>query len=79
MVLTISGSGFQSGTVVSFEGGQGTAPQVVTTQVQNANTITLTVNVANPGAAGIQVWDVRVTNPDQSTAILINAFTVTPA
>ena len=79
VVLTISGSGFQNGAVVSFEGAQGAAPQVVSTQVQDANTITVTVNVANPGAAGTQVWDVRVTNPDQSTAILIDAFTVTPA
>ena len=78
VVLTISGSGFQNGAIVSFEGGQGAAPQVVSTQVQNANTITVTINVTNPGAAGTQVWDVRVTNPDQSTAILIDGFTVTP-
>jgi hypothetical protein len=78
VIITISGSSFQSGAVVTFEGGQGPVPQVVASQVQNANTITATVNVSNPGSAGTQVWDVRVTNPDQSTAILIDAFTVTP-
>lgn len=78
VIITVSGSGFQSGAVVTFEGGQGPAPQVVATQVQNANTIAVTVNVANPGSAGTQVWDVRVTNPNQSTAVLLDAFTVTP-
>ena len=30
------------------------------------------------GSAGVQVWDVRVTNPDASTAVLEDAFTVSP-
>jgi hypothetical protein len=77
VIITISGSGFQSNALVAFENGQGPAPAVVTTQVQNANTITVTVNIPDPGSAGTQVWDVRVINPDQSTAVLIDAFTVT--
>jgi len=78
VVITISGSGFQNGAVVNFEGGQGLAQEVVATQVLNSNTIMVTVNARNDGSAGTQVWDVRVTNPDQSTAVLLNAFTVTP-
>jgi len=79
VVITISGSGFQNGAVVNFEGGQGLAQEVVATQVLNSNTIMVTVNVRNDGSVGTQVWDVRVTNPDQSTAVLLDAFTVTPA
>ena len=79
VVITISGSGFQNGAVVNFEGGQGLAQEVVATQVLNSNTIMVTVNARNDGSAGTQVWDVRVTNPDQSTAVLLDAFTVTPA
>ena len=77
VVITISGSGFQNGAVVTFEGAQGLPPEVLTTQVTNATTITLTVNVRNSGSPGTQVWDVRVTNADQSTAVLLDAFTVT--
>jgi Right handed beta helix region len=78
VIVTISGSGFQNGAVVTFEGGQGLPQEVLATQVLNSNTIMVTVSVKNDGAFGTQVWDVRVTNPDQSTTILPDAFTVTP-
>ncbi len=75
--VTITGSGFANGAVVLFEGGQGTAPQVLTIQVVNPTTIVAAVNVAaNPGF-GTQQWDLRVTNPDTSTAFLADAFTAT--
>ena len=78
VIITISGSGFQNGAVVSFEGGQGMPQEVVAVQVLNPTTIMATVNAKNDGSSGTQVWDIRVTNPDQSTAVLIDAFTVTP-
>jgi hypothetical protein len=79
VVLTITGSGFQNGAVVSFEGGAGGAQEVGTVQVVNPNTITVTVTARNDGSQGPQTWDVRVTNPDHSTGVLVDAFTVTPA
>lgn len=78
MNLTISGSGFATGATVSFEGGEGLAPQVTTAQTVNPNTIVITVNVMGDAALGTQVWDVRVTNPDSATAVLPDALTVTP-
>jgi hypothetical protein len=78
VVITITGTGFQNGAVVSFEGGQGLSQQVVAVQVVNPNTIMATVNARNDGSFGTQVWDVRVTNPNQATAVLPDAFTVTP-
>jgi hypothetical protein len=74
--VTLSGTAFANGATVSFEGAEGTAPQVTGTQVVNANTIVITVNAAVDTAATTQVWDVRVTNPDNTFVVLQNAFTV---
>ena len=76
--LTVSGSGFATGALVNFEGGQGTAPQVTGIQVVNSTTIVITVNVLADAALGTQVWDVRVTNLNNSFAVLTDTFTVTP-
>jgi len=78
-VLTITGTGFQTGAGVSFEGGQGLPQEVVSVQVVNPNTISVTVTARNDGSLGAQVWDIRVTNPDTSSAVLLDAFTVEPA
>ncbi len=75
--LTITGLGFINGAVINFEGGQGKAPQVMTTQVVNPTTIVITVNTQVDTAFGTQRWNVRVTNPNNSSAVLTNAFTVT--
>ena len=78
VVLTITGSGFQNGAVVAFEGGLGLPQEVVAVQVLNPTTLAVTVTVRNDGSQGNQIWDIRVTNPDTSTAVLLDAFTVTP-
>ena len=76
--VTIIGTGFQNGAVVSLEGGQG-LPQIVTAvQFNNPTTLVATINTQND-TGGPQVWDVRVTNPNNSTAVLQDAFTVTIA
>lgn len=77
--LTITGSGFANGAVVAFEGGQGTPPQVTSTQVVNPTTIVAAVNVPADTGFGTQQWDVRVTNPNNSVAFLADAFTVAVA
>lgn len=79
VVLTITGSGFQNGAVVAFEGGLGLPQEVVAVQVLNPTTLAVTVTARNDGSqGGNQIWDIRVTNPDTSTAVLLDAFTVTP-
>jgi hypothetical protein len=76
--VTITGANFVNGAVVSFEGGQGTAPQITTpAQVVNPTTIVITVNSAVDTSFGTQVWDVRVTNPNNSSTVLPDSFTVT--
>lgn len=74
--LTITGAGFVNGAVVTFEGGLGPAPQITDTNVVNANTIVITVNVLGDTSQGNQIWDVRVTNPDASTTVLPDSFRV---
>jgi hypothetical protein len=77
--VTVSGTAFANGATVTFEGAQGTAPQVTGIDVVNANTIVVAVDTAVDAGATTQVWDVRVTNPNNSFAVLSNAFTVTVA
>jgi hypothetical protein len=77
-VLNVVGSGFQNGAVVTFEGGSGGAQEILGTQVVTANLIVVNITARNDGSAGTQVWDIRVTNPDASSAVLTDAFTVYP-
>jgi len=79
VTVVITGSGFQNGAVVTFEGGQGLPQEIMATQVVNSTTIIVTMTARNDGTFGIQVWDVRVTNPDNLTTVLSDAFTVIPA
>lgn len=74
--LTLTGVGFVNGAVVTFEGGLGPAPQITSTNVVNTNTIVIAVNVQGDTSQGNQIWDVRVTNPDNSTTILPDSFRV---
>jgi hypothetical protein len=75
--ITLSGTAFANGATVTFEGAEGTPPQVIGIEVVNANTIVIAVNSAVAAGASTQVWDVRVTNPNNTFVVLPNAFTVT--
>jgi hypothetical protein len=74
--LTITGSGFANGAVVVFEGGHGTPPQVLNASVVTPDTIVITVNLNVDTSFGDQTWDVRVTNPNNATAVLPDALSV---
>jgi hypothetical protein len=76
--MTIIGSGFQVGALVTFEGGQGLPQEILAIQVVNPTMIVVTMTTRNDGTFGEQTWDVRVTNPDTSTVVLEDAFTVVP-
>jgi len=76
--ITITGTAFLNGAVVVFEGGQGSPPQVLSSQVVNPTTIVVMVHAPQEPSPGVQVWDVRVTNPNNSTTVLLDAFTVIP-
>lgn len=78
VTMTITGTGFQSGALVTFEGGEGTLHEILAIQVVDSNTIVVTMTSRNSTPVA-QLWDVRVTNPDASTIVLMDAFTVFPA
>jgi len=76
--VTITGTGFVNGADVTLENGIGPAPTVSDVVVVDADTITATVYAKDGGPPKDRVWDVRVTNPDGSSAVLLQGFTVTP-
>ncbi|HEY94331.1 MAG TPA: S8 family serine peptidase [Dehalococcoidia bacterium] len=76
--VTITGSGFTIGADVSFKNGAGPTPAVKNIVVVDINTITATVTTKSGGPPKTRTWDVQVTNPDGSSAVLIGGFTVTP-
>ncbi|MCH7886647.1 MAG: hypothetical protein IIA58_01645 [Candidatus Marinimicrobia bacterium] len=76
--VTINGSGFAAGAEVTFENGTGPAPTTSDVAVGDANTITGTVTAKSGGPSRNRVWDVRVTNPDGSSGVLLEGFTVIP-
>jgi subtilisin family serine protease len=76
--VTITGSGFNDGADVTFENGAGPAPTASDIVVVGSNTITATITARSGGPPRSRVWDVRVTNPDSSSGVLVDGFTVTP-
>jgi hypothetical protein len=75
--VTVTGSGFAPGATLAFENGSGPAPSVSNVAVLDANTITATVTTKRGGPRRDRLWDVRVTNPDGSSATLVGGLTVT--
>jgi hypothetical protein len=76
--MTITGSGFSPGATVGFEGGLGLASQVTSVQFVNSNTLIIMVNAQAESQFGTQAWDIRITNPNTTTILIPDAFTVTP-
>lgn len=76
--VTITGSGFESGADVVLENGQGPTPSVSNTAVVDATEITATISTKSGGPNRDRVWDVRVTNPDGTSDVHVDGFTVTP-
>jgi hypothetical protein len=72
VAITLTGTGFQSGTVVNLT--RSGSADIVATDVQMANdALSASVNLAGASAG---VWDVVATNPGGETAKLPAAFTV---
>jgi len=79
IAVTISGSGFASGATLSFENGNGPAPDVAGLVVVSPTEITVSLTVKRAGPPRDRVWDVRVTNTDGGTGVLVGGLTITSA
>ena len=81
--VTVSGSGFAAGADLTFENSSGPTPTASNVQVVDVDNdgvldITATVTLKSGGPPRNRVWDVRVTNSDGSSGVLVDGFTVTP-
>ena len=77
VIVTITGTGFQSGASVSLINGAGPSPSI-SVDVVTDTTITVTMTIKDGGPPRDRVFDVQVTNPDLSSDVLDNGFTVHP-
>jgi len=75
--VTITGTGFQSGASVSLINGAGPSPSI-SVDVVTDTTITVTMTIKDGGPPRDRIFDVQVTNPDLSSDVLIDGFTVHP-
>ncbi|HXV64307.1 MAG TPA: hypothetical protein VEK15_26645, partial [Vicinamibacteria bacterium] len=78
--VMITGSSFVAGAIVSIENGTGGPPPQATNIMVGADgkSLTTTITAKSGGPPRDRVWDVRVTNPDGSSAVLTAGFAVTP-
>jgi hypothetical protein len=74
--VTITGTGFVDGASVILENGSGPAPVVSSVTVESSTSIKATISTSSSGPRRNRIWDMRVSNPDGSSAVLSNAFTV---
>lgn len=75
--VVITGTGFLPGAQITFEGGTGQTPVMTVTSVTSTQ-IQGSITVKNGGPRRNRIWNVRVTNPNGTTAVLNGGFTVTP-
>ena len=76
--VTVSGTGFVDGATLSFVGGSGPAPTASGVVVVDGDTITATIRIKAGGPGKIRRWDVVVTNPDGTSAVLTDGLVVEP-
>lgn len=76
--IMIRGTGFVEGVKVTFEKGQGPAPAVTGVRTVGSSSVMGRVTLSADTLPVPVVWDVRVTNPDGSSAVLRDALTIQP-
>jgi hypothetical protein len=76
--VTVSGTGFVDGATLSFVGGSGPAPTASRVVVVDGDTLTATIRIKAGGPGKIRRWDVVVTNPDGTSAVLTDGLVVEP-
>ncbi len=76
--IMIRGRGFMEGALVTFEQGDGPVPVAAGVRTIGTSSMIGRVTVEDNPLPIPTVWDVRVTNPDGSSAVFCEGFTVQP-
>ena len=76
--ITVTGTGFVSGATVDLQNGEGTEPVVSGVSVASDGTsLTAVLQIGKTsGPRKDRPWDVAVINPDGTSAVLVDGFTV---
>jgi PKD repeat protein len=77
--VTITGSGFDPEVSVTLENGSGPRPEVSNVTWQNDSTITATITARSGGPRRDRPWDMRGTNPDGTSVVVVGGLTVSGA
>jgi hypothetical protein len=78
VTFIVNGTGFAPGVTLAFEGGDGPAPRVSRVIRESSTQLSVTAQIRSGGPARDRLWDVRVTNPDGSTAVATGLLRITP-
>jgi thermitase len=76
--FVITGTGFADGASLSFVNGNGPAPRVRSVTRDSATQLRASVEIRTGGAKTNRDWDVKVTNPDGTSAVGVRLLTITP-
>jgi thermitase len=76
--FVITGTGFVNGATVAFLNGGGTVPRVLNVTWNSSTQLTASVDIRSDKHRRTRVWDVRVTNPNGSSAVGARLLTITP-
>ena len=74
--ITVNGSNFKSGSIISIEGAAVSGSRTLTTSFVGASQLTATTNAAAVNFTGAAAFDIKVTNPSGLSALLSPAGTV---
>ena len=75
--MFLTGEGFVEGADVTFENGSGPKPSAMVGALTDTS-IAVDVTAKSGGPPSIRTWDVRVTNPDSTTVVLVGGLIINP-
>jgi len=74
----ITGTGFAATPSLSFENGSGPNPRGQAVVFVSSTQIEADVEIRSGGPPRVRSWDVRVTNPDGTSAVGAGLLTINP-
>jgi hypothetical protein len=78
VTFVITGTGFAPGASVAFANGTGPAPRVRSVAADSPTQLTASVEIKAGGAKTNRYWDVKVTNPNGTSATGVRLLMIAP-